>query len=331
MAPESLHGARDADARTDVWALGVMLFELLAGRRPFLATGPSIFVVIATTDAPRLADVAPDVDHEVAEVVDQCLRRSVTERFSSAAELATALAAALQSASVRVPTVSVEPMAELQPIVPELDLPRTIGGSDATSVDLHPPSVESTLPSRIAPSQPDRTEVMAGRPYAAPSSARVAEAAPVAASIAPPRRRTGSGLELEETPRSSRHPSSARWSIPSAAMAPPPEPRARAEGLSWLTSLLVLGITALALTGALTAATGQAVSFAVVRPFVETSPPIAMALQAGAALVAAAAAAWTFRGGMRQWRAGSALTALVYAGASGGLLFAALRLLRAAW
>src|SRR4029079_12303126 len=62
MAPEQIQGSRDADARTDVWALGIMLFERLSGRLPFDAKdAPALFVAIATRDVPRLMDVCPEV------------------------------------------------------------------------------------------------------------------------------------------------------------------------------------------------------------------------------------------------------------------------------
>jgi eukaryotic-like serine/threonine-protein kinase len=325
MAPEVLHGVRDADARTDVWALGVMLFELLAGRRPFLATGPNVFVEIATTDAPPLADVAPEIDRDVCEVVDRCLRRDVTQRFASANELATALANALHAASDRAPTaLFVEPgAAPAEPMVPDLDLPGvTLAGTDPTIVDPVAARVDSTLPSPQAPA-PERTEVMANAPRS--------QAAPM--SMRPPR---SSGLSLDEAPPSSRRPSSEQWAPRTSIAAAPPMPRqAESPEFPWLVSLLVLGLAALGVTGALSATLRQPAGFAFVRLLdpssAYASAQLTTGVQVGAALAAGALGAFAFRSSMRQWKTGGPLPALVTAAVSGGLLFATFELLRAAW
>jgi serine/threonine protein kinase len=89
MPPEQIQGARDADPRSDVWALGVMLFELLAGRMPFDAEdAPQLFLAIATRDAPTLLDVGAQVPPSISLVVARCLRRQPAERYPTAAELA---------------------------------------------------------------------------------------------------------------------------------------------------------------------------------------------------------------------------------------------------
>jgi serine/threonine-protein kinase len=89
MAPEQVRGSRDADPRSDVWALGIMLFEVLAGRMPFeAADAPALFVAIATKDVPRLVEVNPDINPKVSTIVERCLRRSPDERYLTALELA---------------------------------------------------------------------------------------------------------------------------------------------------------------------------------------------------------------------------------------------------
>ncbi|MDB4928567.1 MAG: Serine/threonine protein kinase, partial [Myxococcaceae bacterium] len=88
MAPEQVQGASDLDARADVWALGVMLYELATGVLPF--TGPtagSVFVNICTRDPAPLVQHVATVSPEYARVVERCLRRDLKTRYPTAAAL----------------------------------------------------------------------------------------------------------------------------------------------------------------------------------------------------------------------------------------------------
>ena len=91
MAPEQVEG-READARTDVFALGVMLYEMTTGRPPFEARSPaSMLASILTHDPPPLSSVRPGVPAGVDRVVRKCLAKDPDERWQSAADLNAAL------------------------------------------------------------------------------------------------------------------------------------------------------------------------------------------------------------------------------------------------
>jgi serine/threonine protein kinase len=92
MSPEQMMSSKDVDARTDVWALGVILHQLLAGEVPF--GGDSIGEVCAkliTTEAPRLSDFRDDLPPGLQEVIDRTLVKDRSNRLSNVAEFAQAL------------------------------------------------------------------------------------------------------------------------------------------------------------------------------------------------------------------------------------------------
>ncbi len=76
MAPEQIGGARDVDPRADVWSLGVMLWECLAGARPFEGRGYGpLFQAITALPIPSLAAVRPDLPAPLLDLVQRMLQR----------------------------------------------------------------------------------------------------------------------------------------------------------------------------------------------------------------------------------------------------------------
>jgi serine/threonine-protein kinase len=92
MAPEQVRASRDVDARSDVWALGVILQELITGRPVF--KGPTIsdtFVLILTAEPLRADVIRPDVPAGLADVIARALSKDVTWRTPSVATFASEL------------------------------------------------------------------------------------------------------------------------------------------------------------------------------------------------------------------------------------------------
>jgi serine/threonine protein kinase len=92
MAPEQMRSSRDVDARADVWALGVVLFELLTRRWPFEAeTLPELCLKVVSDPPQSMSELRPDVPETMVRIVERCLEKEVEKRFANAAELASAL------------------------------------------------------------------------------------------------------------------------------------------------------------------------------------------------------------------------------------------------
>lgn len=93
MAPEQLRGDEVGPA-ADIWALGVVLYELLTGRRPFKADGPAAAAYVILNEHPRaVREFAPEVPDELERLVKRMLRKDPLQRIASAADVAAELEA----------------------------------------------------------------------------------------------------------------------------------------------------------------------------------------------------------------------------------------------
>jgi len=133
MSPEQLRSSRGADARSDIWALGVILYELTTGQRPFAGDSLTVYISDVLTRAPAaprnlLAELPPEFDA----IVLRCLEKDPERRYASLAPLMSdlrVLQAHLRTSSSSAPPPAPPPAPPL--LSAPLERPSGIVGSES--------------------------------------------------------------------------------------------------------------------------------------------------------------------------------------------------------
>lgn len=152
MSPEQIRG-ESPDRRSDIYALGVTLFEMAGGRPPFQADSAMTLMMMHVNDpVPNLRELNPDIPDDLAAVINKALAKDPNDRYQTAGQMASALRAVANSAksgtSVEMPAPAATMLEELPPAA-GTDKTRVEAaapvGTDKTTVEAPPAEVGGTV------------------------------------------------------------------------------------------------------------------------------------------------------------------------------------------
>ncbi|MCA9613815.1 MAG: protein kinase, partial [Myxococcales bacterium] len=278
MAPEQLSAEPDLDARTDVYALGVMLYEALAGTPPFVASTPSdLILAILHGKITPLRVMRPELPAELESIVARAMARHRDLRYASPVELAEAWLG-LVAPSKTAPRAGMATRlvgsgglglasVESEPVAPPA--PASGGFRIATFSELeqHPAPVPPPDTQRLRPAA---SEPMAAAPAAVPMAATPAPASGSAALASGPHAALASGPHAALA--SGPHAASAWDSDPSAMSAEAVVLPTRSTRWLWVAFALLAGALTAAGVLALLGDPDDAVSESATQPSSDVAP-----------------------------------------------------------
>lgn len=204
MSPEQIRDARRVDARADIWALGIILQELITDAPVFRGESfPGVCAAIVADPPMPVRTMRPDVSEKLEAIINRCLEKDVNKRYQTVAELATDLS----PLGSRATTSSTGPQALIYSSHPRLIVSKVATGGSVQELNLDGPTVAMPTGPSETPSPRDRTL----------ESARLGALGGTHAAVSSP----DSRIEIVHTPRvpQAPHRSLSRWLLPAGLAA----------------------------------------------------------------------------------------------------------------
>lgn len=163
MSPEQVRSLKQADARTDVWALGVILYEMVTGQRPFRGQNSAAVLAAVVADAPiPPRSLRPDIEADLDRLILRLLLKDPSSRVQSVAEMARCLGRFSPSRSGpsvnRICRFAGEPEIELSAVAagaPPIEPPPVAASAPPVELPLAPPAADPRRPAS-PPDNPPR-------------------------------------------------------------------------------------------------------------------------------------------------------------------------------
>jgi serine/threonine-protein kinase len=160
MSPEQVKG-ENIDGRSDIYSLGIILYEMLSGAQPYQATTPwGILSKHVSAPIPHVLEQASDLPPQLDTIVTRALAKEATDRFQTAGELATAMTLVVQQRPYTTTPTVISPTPEPETI--PIAEPLTVVAEPAATLE------EAGPPTRLVEPQPDEPKPEPSRPRAAP-------------------------------------------------------------------------------------------------------------------------------------------------------------------
>jgi hypothetical protein len=199
MSPEQLQSSKNVDERTDIWALGVILYRLLTGKAPFGGTSPGEILSAILSEPPRsIRELRSDLPDELAAAIEKCLAKKPEQRFQNVDELSESIATFASPrfrdistriahvkrvrGSSRPPPPDRSALEQLDTVAREVEsIPPPPASSEATTAIAKPswPPASTSIPPSVPAYQP------AHYPSSPPASAPTSMPAPARSSLWP--------------------------------------------------------------------------------------------------------------------------------------------------